>query len=169
MSEEIKKEAEVSKKSTWWNRIWSAVVGAAIAIGSMFGITSEQISAEKAKVETVQVKASAALEALKAGDVTTATANLKEVVATGKEVVADAKVLAEKVKTADKESVVEAAKDAVTKAVVADQVKKVETAAAVYTEEVKAAQAVKEEAKKAPAKAKKSTKKAEKAATEVKK
>jgi hypothetical protein len=161
MSEEVKKEAEVSKKSTWWNRIWSAVVGAAIAVGSMFGITSEQISAEKAKVETVQVKASAALEALKVGDVTTATANLKEVVATGKEVVADAKSLAEKVKAADKESVVETAKDAVTKAVVADQVKKVEAAEAAYTAEVKAAEK--------DTKAKKSSKKIEKASTEAKK
>lgn len=136
MSEEIKKEEvktkTVSKKSTWFNRICSAVVGAIVAVGAMFGITNEQIAKEKEKVESVKTKAVAALDALKNGDVTTATANLQSAIATGKEVVVDAKAIADKVKESDKASIVETAKDKIAKAVVSEQVKKVESATAVY-------------------------------------
>ncbi|MBR4316264.1 MAG: hypothetical protein IKP65_04750 [Alphaproteobacteria bacterium] len=168
MSEETKevKTEKTEKKSTWFNRIWSAVVGAAVAVGAMFGITNEQIATEKAKVETIKTHAVAALEALKSGDVTTATANLQSAVATGKEVVADAKVIAEKVKNADKESVIETAKDKITEAAVKDQVKKVEDATAAYNAENKVAEEVKKAEEKAKKTSKKKTQKTETVAQE---
>lgn len=156
MSEEIKKEEvkteTTSKKTTWFNRICSAVVGAIVAVGAMFGITNEQIAKEKAKVESVKTKAVAALDALKNGDVTVATAKLQEAVSTGKEVVADAKAIVDKVKESDKSSIVETAKDKVTKAMVSDQVKKVESATAVYNAENKEKTEVKKESKDASVK-----------------
>lgn len=140
MSEETKNTTNVTtdttKKTTWVNRIWSAVIGAAVAVASMFGITSEQIAEEKAKVTSVQSQVKVALEALKSGDVTTATANLQAAVATGKEVIADAKTIADKVKNTDKESIIETAKDQLTKTVVKEQVKKVENATAAYADDI---------------------------------
>ena len=133
---EISKDKAVTtttKKTTWWNRVVSAVVGAVVAVGAMFGITSNQVATEKAKVESVKTQATAALDALKAGDVTTATAKLQEAIATGEAVVNDIKGAAEQVKNADKESVIETAKKAATEALVKDQVKKVETAVAAYS------------------------------------
>ena len=35
-----------SKKATWWNRIWSAIVGAVLAVAAMFGITIGSVAAE---------------------------------------------------------------------------------------------------------------------------
>lgn len=142
MSEETKKTTETKEvkettaKSTWMNRIWSAVVGAAVAVASMFGITSEQIADEKAKVESIKTQVAAALDAIKAGDVTVATANLQAAVATGKEVAADAKTIADKVKNADKNSVIETAKESLIKSTVANQAKKVEQAAASYSNDL---------------------------------
>ena len=164
VTKEVSKDTAVTtttKKTTWWNRVVSAVVGAVVAVGAMFGITGNQVAAEKAKVESVKTQAIAALDALKAGDVTTATAKLQEAIATGKEVVNDVKAAAEQVKNADKNSVVETAKNAVTETLVKDQVKKVETAVATYsagTPEVKATKtaevkAVKVEEKKTEVKA----------------
>ena len=107
MSEEIKKTEEVvegnetdgegapvvvtTKKQTWLNRIWSAAVGAVVAVGAMFGITQPQIDAQKAKVTEVKTKAASAVEALKAGDTQTAIKQLQEVVG-------DAKAIAEQAK-----------------------------------------------------------------------
>lgn len=144
---EVKKEAtkEVAKdtatttikNTTWANRLWSAVVGIAVGVASMFGVTNSQIAQEKAKVTSIKTQVTAALEALKAGDVTVATANLNAAIATGKEVVADAKIIAEQVKAADKQSVIETAKNEIAKTVVANQVKKVETATAAYSADTK--------------------------------
>lgn len=131
--EKAKDAAPAAKKPSFMTKIWSAIVGAAVAVAGMFGITQDQIATEKAKVESIKTQATAALEALKAGDVTTATANLKAAVETGKAVVADAKALAENVKASDKKSVVETLKNEVTEAAVKDQVKKVEQAAAAYS------------------------------------
>jgi len=137
MSDKAKAKTEAAapaaQKPSFMTKIWSAIVGAAVAVAGMFGITQDQIATEKAKVESIKTQASAALEALKAGDVTTATANLKAAVETGKAVVADAKALAENVKASDKKSVVETLKNEVTEAAVKDQVKKVEQAAAAYS------------------------------------
>ena len=131
--EKAKDAAPAAKKQSFMTKIWSAIVGAAVAVAGMFGITQDQIATEKAKVESIKTQATAALEALKAGDVTTATANLKAAVETGKAVVADAKAIAENVKASDKKSVVETLKNEVTEAAVKDQVKKVEQAAAAYS------------------------------------
>lgn len=105
-----------SKKATWWNRIWSAIVGAVLAVASMFGITTEQINEQKAKTEEVKNLAGEALEAIKKGDVATAKAALELAAETGKQVVEDAKQVVNNVKEAKAEDVaktaVEGAKDA---------------------------------------------------------
>lgn len=127
MSEE-KKEVTVSKKTTWINRAVSAAVGVIVAVGSMFGITNSMVSEQKAKVKSVKTLASDALTAIKAGDITVATAKLQEAVETGKEVAVSAKEVVEKVKETDSKSVVETAKKAATEALVKDEAKKVEDA-----------------------------------------
>ena len=135
MSDEVKETKTVeTKNTTWLNRIFSAVVGAAIAVGTTLGITNEQMAVEKAKVTSIKTQVVAALDALKAGDVTTATANLKAAAVTGKEAIADAKVIAENVKASDKASIIETAKEQITKVAVANQVKKVEAETKAYTE-----------------------------------
>ena len=155
MSEEIKKTEEAvevtegegtpvvvtTKKQTWLNRIWSAAVGAVVAVGAMFGITQPQIEAQKAKVVEVKTKATEALDALKKGDVQTATAKLQEATAATKEVAEQVKKDIAKVKEANKDSVVETAKKAATEALVKDQVKKVETNSAAYQNDKKPAAA----------------------------
>lgn len=125
-------ETTTNTKQTWLNRIWSAVVGAAVAVGAMFGVTQPQIEAQKAKVTEVKNYATEALEAIKKGDVQTATAKLQEATAATKEVAEQIKKDVEKVKEADKKSVVETAKNAVTEALVKDQVKRTEAATATY-------------------------------------
>ena len=125
MSEE-KKEITVDTKKTWLNRIASAVVGALIAVGSMLGITTAQVTEQKTKVVNVQKLASEALDAIKTGDVTVATAKLQEAVSTGKEVVVSAKEIADKVNEADSKSIVETVKNSATEALVKDEVAKTE-------------------------------------------
>ena len=152
MSEEIKKTEEVvevtadekegegtpvvvtTKKQTWLNRVWSAIVGAAVAVGAMFGITQPQIDAQKAKVVEIKTYASEALEALRNGDVKTATTKLQEATAVTKEVAEQIKKDVNKIKESNKESVVETVKKTVTESLVKDQVKKVETKSAQYNE-----------------------------------
>jgi len=149
MSEEIKKTEEkignetndttvstTTKKSTWLNRICSAVVGAVVAVGTMFGITQPQIDAQKAKVVEIKTYATTALDALKNGDITTATEKLQQATASTKEVAEQIKKDVEKVKKADKQSVVETAKNAATEALVKDQVKKIETAEHQYNNKI---------------------------------
>jgi hypothetical protein len=130
-----------TKKATWWNRIWSAIVGALIAVGSMFGITTEQVAEQKAKTEEVRKLAGEALELAKAGKLDDAKATLEKAVETGKEVVADAKEVVDNVKNADKEAVKETVKksliETVKETITKSDVKKAEQAAAQYTDEVK--------------------------------
>ena len=49
--EKSKNVITTTKGKTWWNRIWSAAVGAVVAVGAMFGITNDQIAEQKEKVE----------------------------------------------------------------------------------------------------------------------
>ena len=100
----------VTKKSTWWNRIWSAIVGAVLAVAAMFGITTDQVAEQKAKTEEVKKLASEALELAKAGKIEDAKAALELAVETGKEVVTEAKKVVEKAKETKAEDV---AKEAV--------------------------------------------------------
>ena len=108
-----------SKKATWWNRIWSAIVGAVLAVASMFGITTAQIDEQKAKTEEVKNLAGEALEAIKKGDVATAKAALELAAETGKQVAKDAKQVVDNVKEAKAEDVektaVEGAKEGLNK------------------------------------------------------
>ena len=108
-----------SKKATWWNRIWSAIVGAALAVASMFGITTAQIDEQKAKTEEVKDLAGEALEAIKKGDVATAKAALELAAETGKQVVEEAKQVVDNVKEAKAEDIaktaVEGAKEGLNK------------------------------------------------------
>lgn len=98
-----------SKKATWWNRIWSAIVGAVLAVASMFGITTAQIDEQKAKTEEVKNLASEALEAIKKGDVATAKAALELAAETGKQVAKDAKQVVDNVKETKTEDIVKTA------------------------------------------------------------
>ena len=135
------REVVTSKKSTWWNRIWSAIVGALIAVGSMFGITSEQVAEQKAKTEEVKNLAGEALEAIKKGDVVTAKAALELAAETGKQVIDESKKVIDNVKNADKEEVKETVKDSLIKtakdAVNMNALKEAEKGAAIYTNEIK--------------------------------
>lgn len=125
MSEETKtaETTTTSKKTTWLNRIGSAIIGALIAIGSMFGITSSEVAEQKAKTETIQQAASEALDAIKAGDVTTATNKLQEAVTTGKEVVDSAKEVVENVKNADVNEVLDTATKAAAESALKNETK----------------------------------------------
>lgn len=105
-----------SKKATWWNRIWSAIVGAILAVASMFGITTVQIDEQKAKTKEVKATVSAAIEDIKAGKVAEAKAKLESAVATTKEVVAEAKEIVEKGKNANIKEVKEKAVEGATQA-----------------------------------------------------
>ena len=69
---ETVKEEVTTKKSTWLNRIYSAAVGAIVAVGAMFGITQPKIDAQKAK-------ATQALEEIKKGDIQAAQKTLQEI------------------------------------------------------------------------------------------
>jgi ElaB/YqjD/DUF883 family membrane-anchored ribosome-binding protein len=93
-----------SKKATWWNRIWSAIVGAVLAVAAMFGITEPQIKEQKAKVEEVTKLAGEALELAKAGKIEDAKAALELAVESGKELKEQAKKDVESVKEKAKEA-----------------------------------------------------------------
>jgi DNA-binding transcriptional regulator YdaS (Cro superfamily) len=118
-----------SKKATWWNRIWSAIVGAALAVASMFGITTAQVNEQKAKTEEVKATVSAAIEDINAGKVAEAKAKLESAVTTTKEVVAEAKQVVDNMKNADSKEVTKKAVDGATQALkkTAETTKTVET------------------------------------------
>jgi hypothetical protein len=98
-----------SKKATWWNRIWSAIVGAIVAVGAMFGITEPQIAEQKAKVEEIKTIATETLENIKAGKIEDAKAGLELIIESGKEVAEQAKTdvetVTEKVKSTPAEDI----------------------------------------------------------------
>ena len=100
----------VSKKATWWNRIWSAIVGAIMAVAATLGITSDQIAEQKAKTEEVKKLAVEALEYAKAGKIDDAKAALQLAVETGKETATEVKKVVDNVKDAKAEDL---AKEAV--------------------------------------------------------
>ena len=60
--------------------VWSAIVGALIAVGSMFGITTEQVAEQKAKTEEVRKLAGEALELAKSGKLDDAKAKLEKAI-----------------------------------------------------------------------------------------
>lgn len=138
MSEnEIKNEnvtTTTTKSQTWLNRIYSALVGAALAICTTLGITSEKINDEKAKVKTIQTQAKEALEAIKSGDIKTAQTKLTEATQTTKEVIAKAKEVIEKAKETDKTELVKAAVSGAKEAITKDNMKKAEASSKMYTE-----------------------------------
>jgi hypothetical protein len=120
----------VTKKATWWNRFWSAILGAILAVAAMFGVNTEQIKEQKAKTEEVKTLAGEALAAFKAGDTKTGMEKLNAVQTVGKEVVKNTKEMVETVKDADKKTVVKNIKTALISA----NTKAVEATAKQYTE-----------------------------------
>jgi hypothetical protein len=98
---ETVKEEVTTKKGTWLNRVCSAVVGAVVAVGAMFGITQPKIDAQKAK-------AAQAIEQIKKGDVNGATKTLQEIAGQVKQ---DVETVKTAVKDADKGEVAKTAVD----------------------------------------------------------
>ena len=88
-----------TKKQTWLNRIYSAIVGAILAVGTMFGISQPQLDAQKAKVTEIKTKAATAIEALKCGDTQMALILLQETIGNTKEITEQAKKDYETLKT----------------------------------------------------------------------
>lgn len=121
--EKTKNVITTTKGKTWWNRIWSAVVGAVVAVGAMFGITNDQIAEQKEKVEEVKALANEALEAIKKGDVADAKAALELAAESGKEVIKESKKIVDNVKNADSKEVKETIKESLKKSVT-EEVKK---------------------------------------------
>ena len=111
--EKAKNVIETTKGKTWWNRIWSAIVGALIAVGSMFGITTEQIAEQKQKTEEVKTLAIEALDAIKKGDVATAKAALELAAETGKQVIDESKKVIDNIKNANREDIKNTAHEAI--------------------------------------------------------
>lgn len=107
--ETVTKVIETTKGKTWWNRIWSAIVGAVLAVLSMFGITNDKVAEQKEMVKQVQAYASEALVDIKAGNLSAAAEKLDKANAIGKEVKEEVKEVVENVKNADKEAVKDAA------------------------------------------------------------
>lgn len=103
------KVIETTKAKSWWNRIWSAIVGAVLAVAAMFGITTDKVAHEKALVTQVKQYAEDALADIKNGNLTEAAKKLEQANAIGKNVVEDVKDTAEKIKDADKTEVKDAA------------------------------------------------------------
>lgn len=93
-----------SKKATWWNRIWSAIVGAIVAVGAMFGITTDQVADQKAKVTEVKNMAAEALQNIKDGKIQDGIAGLQLIVEEGKTMGEQAKKEVEAVKEKVKET-----------------------------------------------------------------
>lgn len=103
------KVIETTKAKSWWNRIWSAIVGAVLAVAAMFGITTDKVAQEKALMIQVKQYTEDALVDIKSGNLKGAAEKLKQANAIGKTVVEDVKDTAEKIKDADKTEVKDAA------------------------------------------------------------
>jgi uncharacterized phage infection (PIP) family protein YhgE len=84
-----------SKKQTWWNRIWSAIVGAIVAVAAMLGITTEEVNEQKARVQKITVCVTEAKEALSKGDIASAKAKVEEAITISKEIAGDVKQVKE--------------------------------------------------------------------------
>ena len=96
----------------WLNRVWAAIVGAAVAVGAMFGITSEQVKEQTARAELVKLYSADALYSLQHGDVKTAIDKLKTATEAGKEIAVEAKKVIDTAKTTKKDKVIDTAVDA---------------------------------------------------------
>lgn len=96
----------------WFKKLWSAIVGAAVAVAAMFGITSEQVKEQTARAELVKLYAQDALYSLQQGDVKTAIDKLKTATEAGKEIAVEAKKVIDTVKSAKKDEVIDTAVDA---------------------------------------------------------
>ena len=93
-----------SKKATWWNRIWSAIVGAVMAVAAMFGITTDQVAEQKAKVTEMKAVATEALQNIKDGKIQDGIAGLQLIVEEGKTMGEQVKKTVETVKEKVKET-----------------------------------------------------------------
>ena len=93
-----------SKKATWWNRIWSAIVGAVMAVAAMFGITTDQVADQKAKVTEIKTMAAEALQNIKDGKIQDGMAGLQLIVEEGKTMGEQVKKTVETVKEKVKET-----------------------------------------------------------------
>lgn len=100
-----KNVVETTKAKSWWNRIWSAIVGAVLAVAAMFGITGDKVAQEKALMIQVKQYTEDALIDIKAGNFKAATEKLEQAKSIGKTIVNDVKETVEDVKNADKEEV----------------------------------------------------------------
>lgn len=99
----------------WFTELWAAIVGAAVAVAAMFGITSEQVKEQTARAELVKLYAQDALYSLQQGDVKTAMDKLKTATEAGKEIAVEAKKVIDTAKTAKKDEVIDTAVDAAKK------------------------------------------------------
>jgi hypothetical protein len=105
VAEKGKNIIETTKAKSWWNRIWSAIVGAFLAVAAMFGITNDKVAQEKALMTQVKQYAEDALGDIKAGNIKAAAEKLEQANTIGKNVVADVKETIKDVKDADKDEV----------------------------------------------------------------
>lgn len=105
VAEKGKNVIETTKAKSWWNRIWSAIVGAVLAVAAMFGITNDKVAQEKALMTQVKQYTEDALVDIKAGNIKAAAEKLEQAKSIGKTVVNDVKETVETVKNADKEEV----------------------------------------------------------------
>ena len=105
VAEKGKNVIETTKAKSWWNRIWSAIVGAVLAVAAMFGITNDKVAQEKALMTQVKQYTEDALVDIKAGNIKAAAEKLEQAKSIGKTVVDDVKETVENVKNADKEEV----------------------------------------------------------------
>jgi gas vesicle protein len=105
VAEKGKNVIETTKAKSWWNRIWSAIVGAVLAVAAMFGITNDKVAQEKALMTQVKQYTEDALVDIKAGNIKAAAEKLEQAKSIGKTVVTDVKETVENVKNANKEDV----------------------------------------------------------------
>lgn len=105
VAEKGKNVIETTKAKSWWNRIWSAIVGAILAVAAMFGITNDKVAQEKALMTQVKQYTEDALVDIKAGNIKAAAEKLEQAKSIGKTVVNDVKETVENVKNTNKDEV----------------------------------------------------------------
>lgn len=118
--------APTTKKATWWNRIWSAIVGAVLAVLSMFGITNEKIAKLEQDKNDLKNLATEVTTSIKAG-------NFEDAKAAADLIIEKVNEKKEAVKETVKKSLIDSVKSAITK----NDVKKIEQATTQYTDDIK--------------------------------
>lgn len=98
-----------SKKATWWNRIWSAIVGAILAILSMFGITNEKIAKLEQDKNDLKNLATEIATSIKDGKIEDAKAAADLIIEKFNEKKQEVKEVVENIKNTDKEAIKDAA------------------------------------------------------------